>query len=140
MQKIILLACAAATLTACSSQSNPMQLQSSSSYQVEWIAERPLIDRSMLTLSFIDQQRVAGLAGCNNWSAQYQLNGNTFSLEDIVTTRKLCAPALMEQEQRFLAALAKVQRWQFAEHQQLLLWPAQGAPIKLWPIAPAASN
>lgn len=113
---------------------NNTELKSSQNYQVEWIGERPLIDSSMLTLTLIDDKRAAGLAGCNNWSANYQLNGNTLSLSDIATTRKLCAPALMEQEQRFLAYLARVQRWEFAEHQQLLLWPEHGAPIKLWPI------
>ncbi len=135
----LLLACTVAALSACSSLANP-QLTSTQSYQVEWIGERPLIDRSMLTLTLIDEQRAAGLAGCNNWSADYQLKGNAFTLSNIATTRKLCAPALMEQEQRFLASLSQVQRWEFAEHQQLLLWPAQGAAIKLWPIAHPVQN
>lgn len=130
MKKTLLATCVLA-LSACVSPPSST-LQSAQSYQVEWIGERPLIDRSMLTLTLLDSQRAAGLAGCNNWSAEYQLSGNTLSLHNIATTRKLCAPALMEQEQRFLAALAEVQRWEFAEHQQLLLWPAQGAPIKLW--------
>ena len=88
----------------------------------------------MLTLTLGDNQQASGLAGCNNWMAEYQLSGDRLSLDNIATTRKLCAPALMEQEQRFLAALATVQRWEFAEHQQLLLWPEQGAAIKLWSI------
>ena len=140
MKKSVLLACAAATLSACSNLPSSTQLQSSQSYQVEWTAERPLIDRSMLTITLVDGQRAAGLAGCNNWSAEYQLTNNQLSLHNIATTRKLCAPALMEQEQRFLAALANVQGWEFAEHQQLLLWPAQGAPIKLWRIDQPAPN
>lgn len=133
MKKILLLACTATALSACTTVHNT-QLKSSQSYQVEWIGERPLIDSSMLTLTLVDDQHAAGLAGCNHWSANYQLNGGTLSLSDIATTRKLCAPALMEQEQRFLAHLARTQRWEFAEHQQLLLWPEQGEPIKLWPI------
>lgn len=133
MRKTLLATCAIATLSACGSlPSTP--LQTAQSYQVEWIGERPLIDRSMLTLTLLDEQRAAGLAGCNTWSASYQLHGDKLSLQNIATTRKLCAPALMEQEQRFLAALARIQRWEFAEHQQLLLWPEQGTPLKLWPI------
>ena len=116
MKKKLLLTCTAAALSACANLPNP-QLSSAQSYQVEWIGERPLIDRSMLTLSLIDEQRAAGLAGCNNWSADYQLNGNQFTLNNIATTRKLCAPALMEQEQRFLASLSQVQRWEFAQHE-----------------------
>lgn len=133
IKKTLLLCCIAAILSACSSAPS-LQLQSSQSYQVEWIGERPLIDRSMLSFTLLDEQRAAGRAGCNNWTADYQLNGNTLTLQHIASTRKLCAPSLMEQEQRFLAALAQVQRWEFGEHQQLLLWPEQGEPIKLWPL------
>ena len=133
MKKAVFIGCAIAALSACSSVPST-QLQPLQSYQVEWIGERPLIDRSMLTLTLGDNNQASGLAGCNNWMAEYQLSGNKLSLHNLATTRKLCAPALMEQEQRFLAALAKVQRWEFAEHQQLLLWPEQGAAIKLWSI------
>ncbi len=133
MQKTVFIGCAIAVLSACSSVPST-QLQPLQSYQVEWIGERPLIDRSMLTLTLGDNNQASGLAGCNNWMAEYQLSGDRLSLDNIATTRKLCAPALMEQEQRFLAALATVQRWEFAEHQQLLLWPEQGAAIKLWSI------
>ena len=38
----------------------------------------------------------------------------------------------MEQEQRFLAALSEVQRWDFNAIGQLQLWPASGKPIRLW--------
>ena len=133
MQKAVFIGCAIAVLSACSSVPGT-QLQPLQSYQVEWIGERPLIDRSMLTLTLGDHNQASGLAGCNNWMAEYQLSGDRLSLDKIATTRKLCAPALMEQEQRFLAALATVQRWEFAEQQQLLLWPEHGAAIKLWSI------
>lgn len=133
MQKAVFISCAVTVLSACSSLPET-QLQPLQSYQVEWIGERPLIDRSMLTLTLGDHNQASGLAGCNNWMAEYQLSGDRLSLDNIATTRKLCAPALMEQEQRFLAALATVQRWEFAEHQQLLLWPEHGAAIKLWAI------
>lgn len=133
MKKTLLLACSTAVLTACSSLPNT-QLPLSHTYQVEWIAERPLIDRSMLTFTLQDQQGASGLAGCNHWSADYQMHGEQLRLYNIASTRKLCAPALMEQEQRFLAHLAHIQRWQFAEHGQLWLSAPDTAPIKLWPI------
>ena len=130
MKKTLLASCALA-LSACGSlPSTPLQTEQS--YQVEWIGERPLIDRSMLTLTLLDDQRAAGLAGCNNWSASYQLSGNTLSLQNIATTRKLCAPALMEQETRFLESLSQVQRWDFSPTGQLRLWPAEGKPLRLW--------
>lgn len=133
MHKSALLLCSIALLSACANVPNSPLLQAQS-YQVEWIAERPLIDRSMLTFTLLNSQRAAGLAGCNHWSANYQLNGQQLRLSNITSTRKLCAPALMEQEQRFLNALAHVQHWEFAEHGQLWLSVQHSAPIKLWPI------
>lgn len=133
MHKLILLLSSSVFLAACASVPSK-QLPQLQTYQVEWIAERPLIDRSMLTFSLLDSQRAVGLAGCNQWSADYQLNGQQLRLSNITRTRKLCAPALMEQEQRFLNALARVQHWEFAEHGQLWLTAQHSAPIKLWPI------
>ena len=68
MKKTLLIAAAAATLSACSSVPST-QLHCAQHYQVEWIGERPLIDRSMLTLRLIDKTQAAGMAGCNNWTA-----------------------------------------------------------------------
>lgn len=133
MHKYFLFLCSIALLAACTSLPNK-QLPQSQTFQVEWIADRPLIDRSMLTFTLLDSQRATGLAGCNHWAADYHLNGQQLRLSNITSTRKLCAPALMEQEQRFLAALAQVQHWTFAEHGQLWLSTQQSAPIKLWPI------
>jgi len=133
MHKLVLFLCSIALLAACANVPNN-QLPQAQNYQVEWIAERPLIDRSMLTFTLLDSQRAAGLAGCNHWSASYQLNGQQLHLSNITSTRKLCAPALMEQEQRFLNALAQIQHWEFAEHGQLWLTAQHSAPIKLWPI------
>lgn len=112
--------------------SNP-QLQLEQHYQVEWIGERPLIDRSYLSLILDRDGRAFGHAGCNQWFGNYQLDGNRLSIERIATTRKLCAPALMEQEHRFLDALPNVERWDFSTTGQLQLWPATGSAIRLWP-------
>lgn len=108
------------------------QLETEHSYKVEWIGERPLIDRSHLTITLGDDSRAYGNAGCNHWFAGYQLDGDTLSFSAAGSTRKMCAEALMEQEARFLDSLSKVQRWDFNDIGQLQLWPANGKPIRLW--------
>ena len=133
MRKTLFIFCAAGALSACSSLPQT-ELPSSQTFQVEWIGERPLIDRSMLTVTLVDGERAAGLAGCNHWTANYQRAGQQLRFNNIANTRKLCAPALMEQEQRFLAYLARIQHWEFAEHGQLWLSAPDSAPLKLWPI------
>lgn len=121
----------AATLSGCAS--DPVQLENDKTYRVEWIGERPLIDRSHLTITLGEDGRAYGSAGCNHWFASYRRDGDALRFEQPGATRKLCVPALMEQEQRFLEALGQVQRWDVSGIGQLRLWPAEGKPIRLWP-------
>lgn len=113
--------------------SSNSHLRTQISYRVEWIGERPLMDYSYLNIILDRDNKAYGLAGCNYWSANYQLQANKLSFTTpIATTKRQCAPALMEQEQRFLKALPTIKTWDFSEIQQLQLWPTQGQPIKLW--------
>ncbi|KFX68668.1 lipoprotein [Pseudomonas taeanensis MS-3] len=130
-RSIIALGLLATSLLGCATA--PVQLETERTYQVEWIGERPLIDRSRLSLTLGEDGRAYGNAGCNHWFASYTLAGDKLSFGAAGSTRKLCAPALMEQEARFLANLAKVQRWDVSPIQQLRLWPAAGKPLRLWP-------
>ncbi|MEA5674404.1 META domain-containing protein [Pseudomonas sp. MH2] len=118
-------------LFGCAAQ--PSKLQQEQSYVLEWIGERPLIDYSHLTLTLADDGRAYGNAGCNHWFASYTLDGDQLSFGKIGKTRKLCAPALMEQEQRFLQALETVQRWDVSAIEQIRFWPAEGKPLRFWP-------
>jgi len=119
-----------ALLSACAS--DQPSLQTERTYRVEWIGERPLIDRSYLTVRIGEDNRAYGNAGCNHWFGGYSLDDEQLSFSAPASTMKMCAPALMEQEQRFLAALGEVQRWDFNGIGQLQLWPASGKPIRLW--------
>ncbi|CAD5106401.1 META domain-containing protein [Zestomonas carbonaria] len=120
----------AATLAGCAS--NAVTLEQDTAYRVEWLGERPLIDRSHLTVTLGADGRAYGNGGCNHWFASYELDGERIRFGQVGSTRKMCAPALMEQEQRFFDLLGKVQRWDFSEIDQLRLWPEQGKPMRLW--------
>ncbi|MGE8497616.1 MAG: META domain-containing protein [Pseudomonas sp.] len=132
MKHVLTLTLLGASLAGCASTS--LQLETERTYQVEWIGERPLIDRSHLTITLDGEGRAYGNAGCNHWFASYTLDGENLSFGAPGSTRKLCAPALMEQESSFLEYLGTVVRWDMSEHEQLQLWPANGKPIRLWPI------
>ncbi|WP_371919502.1 META domain-containing protein [Pseudomonas sp. SDI] len=121
----------AAGLLGCAAE--PMKLEQERSYVLEWIGERPLIDYSHLTLTLADDGRAYGNAGCNHWFAPYTLQGDKLSFGKVGSTRKLCAPALMEQERRFLQALEAVQRWDISPIEQVRFWPEQGKPLRFWP-------
>ncbi|MNF34516.1 META domain protein [compost metagenome] len=123
-----LLGCA---LIGCAEQ--PMKLEQERSYVLEWIGERPLMDYSHLTLTLAEDGRAYGNAGCNHWFAPYTLQGHSLTFGKVGSTRKLCAPALMEQEQRFLKALETVQRWDISPIEQVRFWPGEGKPLRFWP-------
>ncbi|WP_437882990.1 META domain-containing protein [Pseudomonas sp. LRF_L74] len=130
MKRIAGLTLIASSLLGCAAE--PVRLEQERTYQVEWIGGRPLIDNSRLSVTFGEDQRAYGNAGCNHWFAHYSLDGERLSFGPPGNTRKRCAPALMEQEKRFLDALGKVQRWDISSQQQLRLWPTEGKPIRLW--------
>ncbi len=124
---------AVGTLALVGCASEGPSIETERTYQVEWIGERPLIDNSHLTITLGRDGRAYGNGGCNHWFASYELKDDRISFGPVGSTRKMCAPALMEQEQRFLDALPGVQRWDFSAIEQLRLWPAEGKPLRLWP-------
>ena len=80
------------------------------SWLVEWIVDRPVMDYSPASLTFGKEGRLSGNASCNLIMASYTVDGDQLTIGPVGATRKLCPPALMEQEQRFLAALEDVVR------------------------------
>jgi heat shock protein HslJ len=56
---------------------------------------------------------ISGSAGCNNFTATYQTEGNQLRIGPAATTRKHCAQpeGIMQQEQEYLDALARVRSY-----------------------------
>ncbi|WP_439861361.1 META domain-containing protein [Pseudomonas sp. MBLB4136] len=132
MRHALIIALLGASLLGCASP--PSQLETERSYRIEWIGERPVLDRSHLSITLGEDGRAYGNAGCNHWFAPYEREGQALRFGPAGSTRKLCAPALMEQEARFLDSLGKVQRWDVSPLDQLRLWPETGKPLRLWPL------
>ncbi|MEE5171772.1 META domain-containing protein [Pseudomonas alliivorans] len=131
MKQFLLASLIGSALSAgCSTQAPT--IRQDQSYVMEWIGERPLIDNSRLTMTLGADGRAYGNAGCNHWFAPYTLRDGTISFGALGKTRKMCAPALMEQEERFLKSMSSVQRWDISPIQQLRLWPAEGKPLRFW--------
>lgn len=59
-----------------------------------------------MTLTFSADGRISGRASCNDYTGSYQQDGQRLIVPDsLAVTRKLCPPALMNQEERFLSTL-----------------------------------
>ncbi|MEN3952484.1 META domain-containing protein [Iodidimonas sp. SYSU 1G8] len=97
-------------------------------WQVEDIAAAGIIDRSHMTLTLGPDGRASGDTGCNRFGGPYNLSGAALSFGDMMSTRRGCAPALMEQERRYLDALKGVSSWSLRPDGALLLQGA-GGPI-----------
>ena len=90
-----------------------------------WLAEdiggRGVIDRARSTLEFPKTGQVAGLAACNRYFGPVSLTSNTIAIGNLASTRKMCPESLMDQEQRFMAALSKARRLELTHEGQVLL-------------------
>ena len=62
-----------------------------------------------VTMAFAADGKVAGSAGCNQYTTRFEAEGSKFRFGVPAATRKMCADAgVMEQEQAFLKALEAV--------------------------------
>jgi heat shock protein HslJ len=66
-----------------------------------------IIIDSEITANFSEDGRLAGNSGCNNYSAQYETDGDQIKIETAEVTEMACLEpeGVMEQEQLYLAAL-----------------------------------
>ncbi|WP_227514420.1 MULTISPECIES: META domain-containing protein [Marinobacter] len=97
---------------------------------VEDLAGAGIIDRSRITIEFLEDNRMAGRASCNGYTGSYQLRGEGIVVGPVASTRMACAPSLMNQEDRFLSLLDQVSSVRIGQHGELLLSTADGKTIK----------
>ena len=59
-------------------------------------------------IAMFADSKVSGSAGCNNYSASYEISHSLITIGPVMTSRRLCAEpeGIMAQEQEFLQALA----------------------------------
>jgi heat shock protein HslJ len=85
------------------------------SWWVEDIAGKGVIDMSHTTIEFTEDGKLAGDTGCNRYFGSYELVGKTIRFGPLAGTRKACAESLMNQEMVFYQAMEKVSHWEIAE-------------------------
>ncbi|MGH6861061.1 MAG: META domain-containing protein [Phyllobacterium sp.] len=97
----------------------------------KWLAEDiaggGVIDRLQTTLE-IEGTGAFGKGGCNRYGSTVKIDGDRLTFTPAVSTRMACAPAIMEQERKFLDALGKVRGWETARS-KLVLLDGSGKPV-----------
>lgn len=96
----------------------------------EWVVQsidgRSVVDHSRTTLTFNPEGQLAGSAGCNRYTGGFELQGGALQVKGMAATRMACSPVLMDQEARFLKALAMAQSWRLQRDGSLLITGAEG--------------
>lgn len=100
-------------------------------WQVEDIDGGGIIDSSHITLQIADDMGISGSTGCNRYFGAVAIAGSAFVADAIGSTRMACAPALMQQEQRFVQALQAVRRFELSGDFLLLYDESQVLRLRL---------
>lgn len=108
-----------------------LDLLPGSDWVVEDIDRGGIIDNSRVTLAFAREGTLGGRATCNSYSTRFATNGERISVDRrTVATMMACAPALMNQEAKFLSLLPTVTDWRIDETGALLLSAGDKPVIK----------
>lgn len=92
----------------------------------------PVPDDVQITIRFADGS-VNGSAGCNNFMGTYTADGATLTFSPLASTRMLCAPDVMEQEDRFLSIAGTIETAEITFDDRLVLAPASGMTLVFAP-------
>jgi heat shock protein HslJ len=85
-----------------------------------------------ITLNF-DGDRINGDAGCNNFMGTLTTDGDALMIGPLAGTKMMCAPEIMEQEDRFFALLPSVETAAIAFDGNLVLAPITGLALVFAP-------
>lgn len=81
-----------------------------------WLAEDigggGVIDRLETTLEIEPSGAVSGFGGCNRFRGHAEISGAAISFGPLAATRKMCPPAIFDQETKFFRALDAVRSFE----------------------------
>jgi len=89
-----------------------------------------IVDRTQATLAFLDDGRVSGSGSCNRFNGTVTISRSDITFGDLVSTRKACVEAVMNQEARYFEALEKATRFDVDEPFLLIYVEGSDQPLK----------
>ena len=105
-----------------------------------WLAEDinggGVIDFLETTLEINDDGTFAGFAGCNSYTGIFDLKNGDIVFGPAGTTRKMCVPAVMDQEANFLKALKTGLSFRIEKTKLVLTRPDAKDVLRLAPVLP----
>ncbi|WP_240230493.1 META domain-containing protein [Devosia lacusdianchii] len=100
------------------------------SWLVEDIDGRGVIDNLQTVLVVAADGQVSGTGGCNSIGGKARIDGVAIHFGELFSTEMACAPAIMDQESKFLDALGRAASYRIdAQRDKLILVDAAGSDI-----------
>ena len=100
------------------------------SWRLEDLGGAGVIDNVEATLEFLAGGKVAGKGSCNRFFGTSTMNGASLTMSQMGSTRMACAPALNDQESKYLAALGNAQRYQLQGSTLLITYGGSDKPLR----------
>lgn len=89
---------------------------------VHAIDEQPVISDTPVTLTFKENGRVSGFAGCNQYSGVGSMNDERATFSAPVSTRRMCIEELAQQEQRLFKALTQARYYNYNGNKNIVVY------------------
>lgn len=99
-------------------------------WRAETIRSRRVLGDPQTVIEIAADGKVTGSGGCNRISGKATVEGAYLSFGPMISTKMACAPAIMDQESKFLSALGDTRLWRFDEQRdKLILVDAHGVTV-----------
>ena len=94
-----------------------------------------------ITLTFSENNRLAGSSGCNRYMGSFKVNGNQFEIKSpLASTRMACPEASMEREKQFLEALNAAKNYQINDKGELEIQYGSGKDNNVLRFSPTKTS
>jgi heat shock protein HslJ len=114
------------TLNVVQASQNPLAGVTWQAITVKGVAPPP--GSPPMTAIFSENGMLTGKGACNDYSSNYQVSGNSLTIQPISATQKMCTPEIMTLEQAFFAALQSSATFS-VQGGQLIIWDTIGANV-----------
>jgi heat shock protein HslJ len=104
-------------------------------FVAESLEGQPVTEGVESSIRFDAEGRATGSAGCNNFQGSYEVDGTSLSFGPMAVARKMCPPAVMDQESAFLQAIDRVTSFAWDDDRALLLMTDDGDPSRFLPVS-----
>lgn len=96
----------------------------------------PALEGVEATLEFPEQGKVAGKGSCNRFFGTAKITGETLTFSQMGSTQMACVGPGMEQESRYLKALAAAQRYSLEGDMLVIYTAGSDRPLRFTRVAP----